>query len=201
MRIQSNLETLPFNPLMDSPRWLCNGSRKFQSGLGQKGWWQEHLCRTKRHKNCWMISSQGSRGIIRGMVCWSVHTRRSDDTQRSFGEAVTSWSATRLIGWYKPLLSICPYHKISCNVISCAIIRQFEPIPLQQILCLHYDWLIDWLIPTLAQFLGAHPILLRLKSLGGNKTVDALLTLGARKRILLTGTPVQNNLQEFYGML
>ena len=39
----------------------------------------------------------------------------------------------------------------------------------------------------------------RLKSLGGNKTVEALLALGCSRRVLLTGTPVQNNLDEFYG--
>ena len=39
----------------------------------------------------------------------------------------------------------------------------------------------------------------RLKSLGGNKTVEALLALGCSRRVLLTGTPVKNNLDEFYG--
>lgn len=39
----------------------------------------------------------------------------------------------------------------------------------------------------------------RLKSVGGNKTIDALLSLGCQRRVLLTGTPVQNDLQEFYG--
>ncbi|KAG1662668.1 hypothetical protein FOA52_014594, partial [Chlamydomonas sp. UWO 241] len=41
----------------------------------------------------------------------------------------------------------------------------------------------------------------RLKSTHGNKTVDALLALGCRRRVLLTGTPVQNNLDEFYALL
>ncbi|KXZ56939.1 hypothetical protein GPECTOR_1g847 [Gonium pectorale] len=41
----------------------------------------------------------------------------------------------------------------------------------------------------------------RLKSVGGNKTIDALLSLGCNRRILLTGTPVQNDLQEFYALL
>lgn len=39
----------------------------------------------------------------------------------------------------------------------------------------------------------------RLKSSGGNKTIDALEALGCSRRILLTGTPVQNDLDEFYG--
>eukprot|EP00951_Prasinocladus_malaysianus_P010080 scaffold73940_cov50-Prasinocladus_malaysianus.AAC.1 len=39
----------------------------------------------------------------------------------------------------------------------------------------------------------------RLKSASGNKTIDALLELGALRRILLTGTPIQNALEEFYG--
>ena len=39
----------------------------------------------------------------------------------------------------------------------------------------------------------------RLKASGGSKTIDALLSLQCGKRILLTGTPVQNNLDEFYG--
>lgn len=56
-----------------------------------------------------------------------------------------------------------------------------------------------------APFLLRHtyPILksCRLKSLGGNKTVEALLGLGCSRRILLSGTPVQNNLDEFYALL
>ncbi|KAF5842147.1 P-loop containing nucleoside triphosphate hydrolase protein [Dunaliella salina] len=41
----------------------------------------------------------------------------------------------------------------------------------------------------------------RLKSVGGNKTIDALLELNCPRRVLLTGTPVQNNLQEFFALL
>ncbi|KAG2442443.1 hypothetical protein HXX76_002529 [Chlamydomonas incerta] len=41
----------------------------------------------------------------------------------------------------------------------------------------------------------------RLKSVGGSKTIDALLSLGCQRRVLLTGTPVQNDLQEFYALL
>lgn len=39
----------------------------------------------------------------------------------------------------------------------------------------------------------------RLKAKGGNKTIDALLALNCHRRVVLTGTPVQNNLDEFYG--
>lgn len=35
----------------------------------------------------------------------------------------------------------------------------------------------------------------RLKSAQGNKTISALLSLNCPRRILLTGTPIQNNLQ------
>lgn len=41
----------------------------------------------------------------------------------------------------------------------------------------------------------------RLKAGQGNKTVDALMQLGCSRRVLLTGTPVQNNLSEFYALL
>lgn len=41
----------------------------------------------------------------------------------------------------------------------------------------------------------------RLKASGGSKTIDALLSLQCSRRILLTGTPVQNNLEEFHGVL
>ena len=40
----------------------------------------------------------------------------------------------------------------------------------------------------------------RLKSASGNKTINSLLALQCPRRILLTGTPVQNNLQEFFAM-
>ena len=40
----------------------------------------------------------------------------------------------------------------------------------------------------------------RLKNIGGNATIKALNMLPAKKRILLSGTPVQNNLDEFYAV-
>ena len=36
----------------------------------------------------------------------------------------------------------------------------------------------------------------RLKSAGGNSTMAALLQLNCPRRLILTGTPVQNNLKE-----
>ena len=41
----------------------------------------------------------------------------------------------------------------------------------------------------------------RLKSAGGSKTLAALRSLAAKRRVLLTGTPVQNNLEEFFAMM
>ena len=41
----------------------------------------------------------------------------------------------------------------------------------------------------------------RLKAAGGNKTINALLALRCPRRVLVTGTPLQNNLEEFYGAL
>lgn len=40
----------------------------------------------------------------------------------------------------------------------------------------------------------------RLKSAIGNKTISSLQNLQCPRRILLTGTPIQNNLEEFYGV-
>jgi hypothetical protein len=40
----------------------------------------------------------------------------------------------------------------------------------------------------------------KLKNINGNATIDALNSLPAKRRILLSGTPVQNDLQEFYGI-
>lgn len=39
----------------------------------------------------------------------------------------------------------------------------------------------------------------RLKAAAGNKTTSALLALRCHRRILVTGTPLQNNLEEFFG--
>ncbi|KAL3144372.1 hypothetical protein ABBQ32_004125 [Trebouxia sp. C0010 RCD-2024] len=41
----------------------------------------------------------------------------------------------------------------------------------------------------------------RLKAAQGSKTMTSLLALGCQRRILLTGTPVQNNLDEFFAMI
>ena len=41
----------------------------------------------------------------------------------------------------------------------------------------------------------------RLKAVGGNKTIDALKALGAPRIVLLTGTPLQNNLDELFAMV
>lgn len=40
----------------------------------------------------------------------------------------------------------------------------------------------------------------RLKSSGGNKTIAALRACPARRRVLLTGTPIQNDLMEFFAL-
>jgi SNF2 family DNA or RNA helicase len=40
----------------------------------------------------------------------------------------------------------------------------------------------------------------RLKAAGGNQTIAALSSLPTRRRVILTGTPLQNNLAEFYSM-
>lgn len=40
----------------------------------------------------------------------------------------------------------------------------------------------------------------RLKNSVGNKTIAALSTCQTKRRLILTGTPVQNDLQEFYAM-
>ena len=40
----------------------------------------------------------------------------------------------------------------------------------------------------------------RLKAAAGNKTISALLSLRCARRVLVTGTPLQNNLEEFYGV-
>lgn len=40
----------------------------------------------------------------------------------------------------------------------------------------------------------------RLKSSHGNKTIEALKALPCRARVILTGTPVQNDLEEFYAV-
>jgi len=41
----------------------------------------------------------------------------------------------------------------------------------------------------------------KLKNIHGNNTIAALNSLPARRRILLSGTPVQNDLQEFFAMI
>jgi DNA repair and recombination protein RAD54B len=41
----------------------------------------------------------------------------------------------------------------------------------------------------------------KLKNIQGNQTIDALNAMPARLRILLSGTPVQNDLQEFYALM
>lgn len=40
----------------------------------------------------------------------------------------------------------------------------------------------------------------RLKSAGGNKTIDALRKVPCRRRVILSGTPIQNDLEEFFAV-
>lgn len=41
----------------------------------------------------------------------------------------------------------------------------------------------------------------RLKSCGGNQTINSLHQLNSPRRVLLTGTPLQNNMDEFYALM
>ncbi|GJP82017.1 hypothetical protein CLOP_g12137 [Closterium sp. NIES-67] len=41
----------------------------------------------------------------------------------------------------------------------------------------------------------------RLKICAGNKTITALQQLGCPRKVLLTGTPIQNDLNEFFALL
>lgn len=52
---------------------------------------------------------------------------------------------------------------------------------------------------SLHKCIPCYHVLCRLKAAQGSKTMTSLLALGCQRRILLTGTPVQNNLDEFFG--
>ena len=81
-------------------------------------------------------------------------------------------------------------------------VRDFVHCPPEKLLIISYEAL-----RTHAEALSAAPIGLmvcdeghRLKSTAGNKTTDALRLMTGAKRVLLSGTPVQNDLEELWAM-
>ena len=71
------------------------------------------------------------------------------------------------------------------------MINEFESADIGLIVC---DEGMNTLIFALVQL--GH----RLKNSIGNRTIEALSALKSSRRIILTGTPIQNNLEELYAM-
>ena len=86
---------------------------------------------------------------------------------------------------------------------TAATLRDFASCPPQRLLILSYETL-QRHVELLAGAPGIELVICdeghRLKNAAGNKTSEALRRLERAKRIILTGTPVQNNLEEMWAL-
>ena len=83
-------------------------------------------------------------------------------------------------------------------------VRDFCACPPQRLLILSYEAMQKH-AQQLADAGGSVGLVIcdeghRLKSAAGNKTTEALRKLGTARRVILTGTPLQNNLEEMWAM-
>jgi DNA repair and recombination RAD54-like protein len=97
-----------------------------------------------------------------------------------------------------PTLAVLKGGKEAADVVQEFVVGSVKPV-----LIISYDML-RRLSSKLAK--GQFDLLIcdeahKLKNINGNHTIDALNSLPASRRILLSGTPVQNDLQEYYSMI
>lgn len=107
------------------------------------------------------------------------------------------------LGVYRLLIQyIGPHQKTVSEQKQC--ITCFTTTPTSKVLILSYEMYRKY--DKQLQSIPSNSILVcdeghRLKNANGNKTIIALQNSNIKKRILLTGTPAQNNLSEFYAMM
>ncbi|GBG27963.1 DNA repair protein, putative [Hondaea fermentalgiana] len=143
----------------------------------------------------WTVLRQGPRGATGDPWCHRVVVVTPSSLVKNWDAEFRKWLGIERIQ---------PFAVSGTAKESLAIIEEFSRSKMRRVLIVSYESFRKH-ATTLNAIRGIDLVICdeghRLKSASGNQTISALQGCKTRRRILLTGTPVQNDLAEFYAMV